>query len=74
MSVARNIKNDQFYPHDLEKSHVKFSTSFNGEIEPKNIEKYQQEKGELQEEIRHLKKEIEELKKKRKSIKRHPDS
>lgn len=55
----------------LNRRHVKFSTSFNGEIEPKDMERYQQEKGELQEEIRHFKKEIEKLKEKRKSIKKH---
>lgn len=42
-----------------------------GEIEPKKVEQYQQEKAELQEEISHLKKELQQLKQKRKAVQKH---
>jgi len=45
--------------------------TLNEEIEPKNVERYQQEKADLQEEIKHLVKEVEQLKTERKVTTKH---
>lgn len=45
--------------------------TYEGEIDPAKVEKYQKEKADIQEEIEHLKKEVDELKGRRKSLQRH---
>ncbi len=56
----------------LSRKKAKFGAmTLNEKIEPKNVERYQQEKADLQEEINHLEKEVEQLKAKRKVTTKH---
>ena len=55
----------------LQKRQVKFAKLTLKDIESKNVKKYEQNKGELQEEIVQFQKEIEELKEKRKAEEKH---